>query len=99
MPKRKNNPAYVTKVECAEISGQIRNEISIIKKALVGEDLRGGLVKDVSSMKNDLKDMKKYINNQKTKGRDWRLLGFAVLGSVISGVIVAVITYAIHLFG
>lgn len=98
MPRKKDSP-YVTKAECAETSGQIRDEISIVKKALVGEDLRGGLVKDVSDMKNDLKDMKKYINNQKTKGRDWRLFGFAILGSAVSGVIVALITYAIHLFG
>jgi len=33
---------------------------------------------------------------KKEKGRDWRLLGFAILGSVISGLIVVGATYLLQ---
>ena len=49
--KKKDNP-YVTRDECFQISGEIRRDISTIKKTLVGEDLRGGLVKDVQEIKS-----------------------------------------------
>lgn len=52
--KRKFNPDdYVTKAECLAISGNIMKELQIIKKALVGDDMRGGLVKDVSDLKKE----------------------------------------------
>jgi len=93
---RKNNPTYITRTECARISGQIREELSIVKKALVGEDMRGGIVREIRDMKSDLRDVKEYINGEKTKGRDWRLLGFAVLGSIISGAVVTLLNYILH---
>jgi len=99
MPKKKSpTSTYVTHSECAEISGQIRKEITVIKNSLVGEDMRGGLVKDVESMKNSVETIKTYIDNEKTKGRDWRLLGFAVTTSVFSGAAVAIVTYLLHLY-
>jgi len=33
------------------------------------------------------------VENSEKKGRDWRLLGFAILGSVVSGGVVAAATY------
>ena len=52
MSKRKKDNPYVTRDECFQISGEIRRDISTIKKTLVGEDLRGGLVKDVQEIKS-----------------------------------------------
>ena len=57
-----------------------RDRHYIIQKALFGEDGRGGMVADIAEIKS-------FVNGQKTKGRDWRALGFAVLGSVVTGVI------------
>ena len=91
LPRKSDNP-YVARSECAQISGQVRNELKVLKVALVGEDMRGGISRELGEMKIDLKDVKEYINNQKAKGRDWRLLGFAILGSVVSGVVVGIIT-------
>lgn len=52
--KRRFNPDdYVTKTECMAISGNILKELQVIKKALVGDDLRSGLVKDVSDLKKE----------------------------------------------
>jgi len=49
--KKKDNP-YVTRDECFQISGEIRRDIATIKMTLVGEDLRGGIVKDVQEIKS-----------------------------------------------
>lgn len=90
MPRKSDNP-YVTRSECTQISSQIRDELKVVKIALVGEDMRGGMSKELEYIKNDFKSLKEYIGNQKTKGRDWRLLGFAVMGSVVSGIIIGII--------
>jgi len=51
--RRQSNPAYVTKAECAQISASIKEELKAIRTALVGEDMRGGLVKDVADLKKE----------------------------------------------
>jgi len=89
----RKSESYVTRSECAKVSGQIRNEILVVKKALVGEDMRGGIVKEIRDIKSDIEAVKKYVNDEKAKGRDWRMLGFAILGSVISGLIITVVTF------
>jgi len=102
--RKSDNLDFVTRAECSRISGEIRNELNTIKTALVGEDMRGGLLKDMRDMKScveglkrDIGSVKDYIDNQKRKGRDWRLLGFAILGSVISGVVIALLNYWLSL--
>jgi len=76
-------------------------DVAVLKKALVGSDLRGGLVADMALLKGDVGDIKAFINGQrneeKKKGRDWRLLGFAIGGSVVSGLIVAGASFLVGL--
>lgn len=91
LPKKSNDP-YVTRNECSKISGQIREELKVLKTVLVGDDMRGGMNKEISEIKNDLNHIKDYIKNEETKGRDWRMLGFAILGSVISGLIITILS-------
>lgn len=50
--KRDGNPSYVTKAECLQTSTAIKDELKTIRTALVGEDMRGGIVKDVSDLKS-----------------------------------------------
>ena len=47
---------FVTKAECYKTHAQITADFGTIKKALVGDDLRGGLVKDVADIKGTLKN-------------------------------------------
>lgn len=68
-----------------------------MKEALVGKDLRGGMVADVASIKGDIDFIKKYINGTEKKGRDWRLLGFAIGSSALGGIIVAAFAFLLHL--
>jgi len=52
MPRKKNpNMSYVTRAECFQISGDIKRDLNTIKLTLVGEDMRGGLVKDLQEIK------------------------------------------------
>jgi len=53
MAEEKNPAKFVTRAECAQISGSIRDELKTIRVALVGEDMRGGLVKDVADLKKE----------------------------------------------
>lgn len=56
--KRKENLQYVTRAECLQISTaikegvtELKGELKTIRTALVGEDYRGGIVKDVADLK------------------------------------------------
>lgn len=89
----RKNKHYVTRSECAEISGRIRDELKVLKVALVGEDMRGGMSREISDIKAGLKEVRQYIDNQKTKGRDWRMLGLAILGSITSGAIMFILNH------
>lgn len=53
MSKRKEQ-SFVTTDDCARFRHEIRDELKVLKSALVGEDLRGGLVKDMSDIKATL---------------------------------------------
>jgi len=53
---KKNNPkSYVTRAECKQMMGVVKDDISVMKKALVGEDLQGGIVKKLSDIETTLK--------------------------------------------
>lgn len=88
MTKEEHDPRFVLKSECDESMSQIR-------LALFGTDLRGGIVKDIGDIKNKLTVLLERDAETKTKKRDWRLLGFAVLGSVITGAIMVAINYLV----
>jgi len=84
--KKTENPGpdFVTRAECVAQRREVRADIITIKKALVGDDLRGGVVKDCTDMKKDIKGIKKVmndVNNQKMKNQELSLkwkLGIAV---------------------
>lgn len=60
-PKNKNNPAFVSLDLCAskheslakEI-GMLTTETKTIKNALIGEDMKSGIFKDVNDIKNKI---------------------------------------------
>jgi len=82
------NPRPVTVAECFERHKKI-------DLALWGKDGRGGIVKDIGDIKNKLTSFLEREAEAKTKGRDWRLLGFAILGSTITGIIIATVNYVL----
>jgi len=87
--ERKVNPNATRRVTVAECF-QRHEKIDL---ALWGKDGRGGIVKDIGDIKNKVEAILNRESETKTKGRDWRLLGFAILGSAITGLIITGINY------
>jgi len=99
---------YVSKSTCTARVRALSNSIKglkqtcdRIKKALVGDDLRSGIVKDIGDLKSrserieeKLKDMEKTLNNVKKpsqsslRGRDYAVI-LAALITAIASIIVA----------
>jgi len=52
---KKNPQSYVTRAECKQMMSGVKDDISVMKKALVGDDMRHGIVKDVADIKSTLK--------------------------------------------
>jgi Tfp pilus assembly protein PilO len=55
---KRTKDCFVTRAECAATTGAIRSDLTeikddlkLVKTALSGEDMRGGLVKDVGDLK------------------------------------------------
>lgn len=67
MSKDDNPSQLVTRAECNRITGATRRELKTIKNALVGEDLRHGLVKDVGDIKKELGNLKTALNSEQEK--------------------------------
>ena len=85
MPRRKkqSNPSnFVTREECARVTSSIRDELRMIRIALVGEDMRGGLVKDVADLKKERSTTVEIVK--------------AVVVPIIVAVITAVVMSLIH---
>ena len=61
---------FIAKAECYKTHAQITCDFETIKKALVGDDLRGGLVKDVADTKKDISEIKRSIKNSNGNGHN-----------------------------
>ena len=49
-----HNPKYVTMVQCNEHQTTFKDELQTIRMALIGNDMRGGIVKDMGDLKAKL---------------------------------------------
>lgn len=88
---------YITRKDC-EIFMKVEDCKDIMGKterALFGEDGLGGMAHTLTEIKTTVDSLYKERNEEKKKGRDWRLLAFAIVGSTVTGVIVAVVTFAL----
>ncbi|GAI13857.1 unnamed protein product, partial [marine sediment metagenome] len=83
-----NPSGLVTRVECNRISGETRRELTIIKNALVGEDLRHGLVKEVGDIKRDTRNLKKILNSEQEEVDEKQKLAMkykiTIVGALVS---------------
>ena len=59
-------PEFVLRVECAQNVATIKADLGVIKNALIGSDLRGGLVNDVAELKINLANIAIEQNKLKT---------------------------------
>jgi len=66
--KRDGGSRFVTHIECQNISEDVKEDLKTLKKALVGEDLRGGMRKDFTEMRSQVDKL--LANNKETKVLD-----------------------------
>lgn len=86
--KHDDNPGgYITKAECRDQMGSIKDDVKTMRIALVGEDLQGGLVKKV----NDL------MKERSTTMEILRIAVVPITVAVISAVVTAWIITGGHL--
>lgn len=55
------NPGFVTRAECETLCGGLKDDFKSIKKALIGDDLKGGLVLEFRELKNTVTSL---VDNQ-----------------------------------
>lgn len=80
-PSEENNPGHVTRAECYRTTTIMKEDLKTIRTALVGKDMRGGIVKDVTDLKKDVGDLKKT-----------RSATVDTIRSVVVSIVVAVVT-------
>jgi len=100
----------ITAEECAKNMEPIQDNLNTVLKALVGDDLRGGLVKDVADTKKDISETKKDISeimaalkNKQGCGepvkahwgrREYVLVAVAAIGALASVLVAAIEAFA-----
>jgi len=99
---------FVTKAECYKTHIQITSDISQIKNAIVGEDLRGGIVKDVADTKKDISEIKTAIRNDRDisnnnghnggLGRKEKAIVYTAIITSVSGIMGVIIIEALKFF-
>lgn len=95
--KRKNGPC-VTHEECAQAMEPLRTTLQDVKNAIVGKDLRGGLVQQVNNLDNKVTnivtefeaeraDAKKENEEKRKENFRWKLaalsFAFSFLGFLL----------------
>ncbi len=89
MTEKKDNPGFVRVVDC-------RERHSKIELALFGEDLRGGMVKDIGDIKNYIEQAGAEHKEEKKEKKEGIRAWKAVVLSIIGGAVVALINYGFH---
>lgn len=85
----------MTRAECTGIMSPLLTDIATIRRAMVGNDLRGGMVKDVADMKMEMRaangvnkeeKRKIEINLKLTEKRKWALIAlvFTIVGYAVN---------------
>jgi hypothetical protein len=86
---------YVTKGDCREAMSSVATELGTVKKALVGDDMRGGIVKDIAGLNGKVDDLIKAKQCGDEISLKWKL---AIFSASISSIL-ALIGIAVKLAG
>jgi len=72
---------YVTREECIKAMEQVAIDIKVMKRALVGEDMRGGIVKDIAELKSKINEFNHVSTVKAELSLRWKI---AILGSLVA---------------
>ena len=95
---------YVTRDQCEQTVSSIRSDLSILKIALVGEDLRGGIVADLAKAVSTISNIaveQSRVKTEKTEkeelGSKWKLLIAGTLTGQTATIIIFIVKEILHL--
>jgi hypothetical protein len=72
---------YMTRRECKAAMAEVGSDIADIKRALVGDDMRGGMVKDIERLNMKVDQIVENGKNSTKFLNRWKL---AIFGAAIS---------------
>ena len=78
---------FVTRGECQVAMLTVGTDIVMIKKALVGEDLRGGIVKDMATVSLKLDQLIKDTQDKQGVSLKWKIAIFSTAASSITALV------------
>lgn len=91
---------YITEKECSENTTKIKQDLDIIKRALCGEDMRGGLIYDVnqlfgkiSSFSDCVNEMKCELAEEKENRKESRKMILGIITSLAIAAISAAVAF------
>jgi hypothetical protein len=93
---KKGNADCVTHAECSQTMEPLLKEIYAIKNALVGPDLRGGLVNQVTGIQNKLDDVIKEREEQKKTNLKYKILTVSLAFTLIGIFVEAIVNHYLH---
>lgn len=79
MPKE-HSSEFVTKVECRQITSSFQEDLVTVKKAIMGDDMRGGMVRDISEIKSQVNKVNK-VNNGGLGKRERAMVYVSLIGT------------------
>lgn len=85
----------MTRSECSGIMTPLLKDVQTIRNALVGDDLRGGMVKELAEMRSEQKSVNgvnkeekrtRELNLKLTEKRKWALIAlvFTIVGYAVN---------------
>lgn len=78
---------FVTRSECQSAMSRVATDIDTVKCALVGKDLRGGLVKDVADLIGKVDHIIQANQESNSIRLEWKL---AIFGAIVTSIIALV---------
>ena len=80
MPKE-HSSEFVTKVECRQITSSFQEDLVTVKKAIMGDDMRGGMVRDISEIKSRVNKANNGGNNGGLGKRERAMVYVSLIGT------------------
>jgi len=104
MPGRKKyDGGCVTRQECVEAMEPLRNTLETVKNALVGQNLTGGLVKQMSDLSNKVTNLITQREEEKSEKKEkheetlkWKMAALGLAASFLGFLLEFVFNHFAH---
>ena len=81
------NSKFVSRAECTAAMKEVSADLDLVKTALIGNDMRGGMVNDVAQLNMKVDSLVKQSQLNKEIGLKWKLAIFGALASAVISIV------------